>query len=64
MFNPFKSFTSLEELQESKHLVPVNDEDTKAIESALDDNLELSFDDLNRVWTEGDTYIADLKEWN
>ena len=63
MFNPFRSFTSLEELQERMQLAPVNEEDTQAITAALDDELEVSYDELSRVWTEGGTYIADLKEW-
>lgn len=63
MFNPFNSFTSLEALQERNHLVPSNEEDAQAITAALDDDLEISYDELNRVWTEGGTYIADLKEW-
>lgn len=62
MFNPFKKFNSLEELQQCYNLVPSSKEDEQAIITAWENDLELSYDKFNRVWSEGDRYIADLKK--
>ena len=61
MFNPFKKFNSLEELEQCHNLVSNSKEDEQAIITAWENDLELSYDELNRVWTEGERYIADLK---
>lgn len=61
-FNPFNQFYSLDELEESKGLKPVAEKDAAAIEKALGEDLGVMIDDLNRVWTEGGTYIADVEE--
>lgn len=62
-FNPFNEITDLIQLQENKNLIPSTNEDKEAIESALNNDIPIMFDNLNKVWTEGGQYIADLKEW-
>lgn len=62
-FNPFNEITDLIQLQENKNLIPSTNEDKEAIESALNNDIPIMFDNLNKVWTESGQYIADLKEW-
>lgn len=57
-----KQLTHLEVLFE-QGLTPTNDVDRQAIESALDNELEVYYDsETLKVYDEIDTYIADLKK--
>lgn len=54
--------TNLITLEETMNLVPLNAKDEKAINDALASGIELTIDELNRVFGEGNIYIADLVE--
>lgn len=42
--------------------VGVSETDNKAIKKALKKEIDLYVDEYNRVWTEGNIYIADVEE--
>ena len=53
-------FSNLEEVEENSGLKPATEKDYVEIEKYLNEEIEIYFDEFNRVWTEGGIYIADL----
>lgn len=53
-------FSNLEEIEENSGLKPATEKDYVEIEKYLNEEIEIYFDEFNRVWTEGGIYIADL----
>ena len=53
-------FSNLEEIEENSSLKPATEKDYVEIEKYLNEEIEIYFDEFNRVWTEGGIYIADL----
>lgn len=55
-----KRLTNLVILEECDNLIPATEADEKAINEALVNDIELTIDEMNRVFNEGGQYIADL----
>ena len=55
-----RTYNNLEMLLEDYQ--PVTSQDEQEIIKALEKDIEIRVDEVGRVWTEGDIYIADVTE--
>ena len=56
-------FYSLEELQERCNKTYANAETEKKVEEALDKEIEVYYDEYDRVWTEGGVLLGEVEDY-